>query len=193
MGNYYDCLTEGIDLTYVKMYARRYFNFDIDIDSDDLDDIDILIAFIADVQELLEEMYRVETDINAIQRISMAYSELYALLNRLLDREVVLSDIETKERHAAALINQILGNIEAIERVGNLFGVEIYDITKEDLYDAEFVSIFASMISELNKDMYYSEAYESFIDDEEAVIEVFVAINTLQKILQVIRDMKEQF
>ena len=193
MGNYYDCLTEGIDLTYVKIYARRYFNFDIDIDNKDLEDVDVLIAFIEEVQNLLEEMYRVETDINAIQRISMAYSELYELLNRLLDREIASIDIETKEQHAAVLINQILGNIEAIERVGNLFGIEIYDITKEDLYDAEFVDIFASMINELNKDMYYSEAYENYVDDEDAVIEVFVAINTLQKILQVIRDYKEQF
>lgn len=191
MGNYYDCLTEGIDLTYVRMYAKRYFNFDID--NKDLEDIDVLIAFIEEVQDLLEEMYRIETDINAIRRISVAYGELYELLNRLLDREIASIDIETKEQHAAVLINQILGNIEAIERVGNLFGIEIYDITKEDLYDAEFVSIFASMISELNKDMYYSEAYENYIDDEDAVIEVFVAINTLQKTLQVIRDMKEQF
>jgi hypothetical protein len=193
MGNYYDCLTEGIDLTYVKIYARRYFNFDIDIDNKDLEDVDVLIAFIEEVQNLLEEMYRVETDINAIQRISMAYSELYALLNRLLDREIASIDIETKEQHAAVLINQILGNIEAIERVGNLFGIRLYDITKEYLYDAEFVDIFASMINELNKDMYYSEAYENYVDDEDAVIEVFVAINTLQKILQVIRDYKEQF
>lgn len=193
MGNYYDCLTEGIDLTYVKIYARRYFNFDIDIDNKDLEDVDVLIAFIEEVQNLLEEMYRVETDINAIQRISMAYSELYELLNRLLDREIASIDIETKEQHAAVLINQILGNIEAIERVGNLFGIRLYDITKEDLYDAEFVDIFASMINELNKDMYYSEAYENYVDDEDAVIEVFVAINTLQKILQVIRDYKEQF
>jgi hypothetical protein len=193
MGNYYDCLTEGIDLTYVKIYAKRYFNFDIDIDNKDLEDVDVLIAFIEEVQDLLEEMYRIETDINAIQRISMAYSELYALLNRLLDREIASIDIETKEQHAAVLINQILGNIEAIERVGNLFGIRLYDITKEDLYDAEFVDIFASMINELNKDMYYSEAYENYVDDEDAVIEVFVAINTLQKILQVIRDYKEQF
>ena len=193
MGNYYDCLTEGIDLTYVRMYSRRYFNFELDIDNKALEDVDVLIAFIEEVQELLEEMYRVETDINAIQRVSAAYSELYTLLNRLLDREISLVDIETKERHAAVLINQILGNIEAIERVGNLFGIRIYDITKEDLYDAEFVSIFASMINELNNDMYYSDAYENYVDDEDAVIEVFVAINTLQKILQVIRDYKEQY
>ena len=49
MSNYYDCYIEGIDLTYVKMYARRYFNFEFDIDNNDLEDIDVLIAFMGDV------------------------------------------------------------------------------------------------------------------------------------------------
>ena len=193
MSNYYDCYIEGIDLTYVKMYARRYFNFELDIDNNDLEDIDVLIAFMGDVSYLLEEMYRANMDIDDIYKVSVAYKELEELLDLLMGYDSSEVVIEAEEEKAAKLIDKILSNIETIERVGNLFGIEIYDVTKEDLYNEEFVNIFASIIRQLDSSMYSSDSYENFINDEDTIIEVFVAINTLQKILQVIRDYKKQF
>jgi hypothetical protein len=193
MSNYYDCYIEGIDLTYVKMYARRYFNFELDIDNNDLEDIDVLIAFMGDVSYLLEEMYRANMDIDDIYKVSVAYKELEKLLDLLMGYDSSEVVIEAEEEKAAKLIDKILSNIETIERVGNLFGIEIYDVTKEDLYNEEFVNIFASIIRQLDSSMYNSDSYENFINDEDTIIEVFVAINTLQQLLQVIRSYKEQF
>jgi hypothetical protein len=193
MSNYYDCYIEGIDLTYVKMYARRYFNFELDIDNNDLEDIDVLIAFMGDVSYLLEEMYRANMDIDDIYKVSVAYKELEKLLDLLMGYDSSEVVIEAEEEKAAKLIDKILSNIETIERVGNLFGIEIYDVTKEDLYNEEFVNIFASIIRQLDSSMYSSDSYENFINDEDTIIEVFVAINTLQQLLQVIRSYKEQF
>lgn len=193
MSNYYDCYIEGIDLTYVKMYARRYFNFELDIDNNDLEDIDVLIAFMGDVSYLLEEMYRANMDIDDIYKVSVAYKELEKLLDLLMGYDSSGVVIEAEEEKAAKLIDKILSNIETIERVGNLFGIEIYDVTKEDLYNEEFVNIFASIIRQLDSSMYSSDSYENFINDEDIIIEVFVAINTLQQLLQVIRSYKEQF
>lgn len=193
MSNYYDCYIEGIDLTYVKMYARRYFNFELDIDNNDLEDIDVLIAFMGDVSYLLEEMYRANMDIDDIYKVSVAYKELEKLLDLLIGYDSSEVVIEAEEEKAAKLIDKILSNIETIERVGNLFGIEIYDVTKEDLYNEEFVNIFASIIRQLDSSMYSSDSYENFINDEDTIIEVFVAINTLQQLLQVIRSYKEQF
>lgn len=193
MSNYYDCYIEGIDLTYVKMYARRYFNFELDIDNNDLEDIDVLIAFMGDVSYLLEEMYRANMDIDDIYKVSVAYKELEKLLDLLMEYDSSEVGIEAEEEKAAKLIDKILSNIETIERVGNLFGIEIYDVTKEDLYNEEFVNIFASIIRQLDSSMYSSDSYENFINDEDTIIEVFVAINTLQQLLQVIRSYKEQF
>lgn len=193
MSNYYDCYIEGIDLTYVKMYARRYFNFELDIDNNDLEDIDVLIAFMGDVSYLLEEMYRANMDIDDIYKVSVAYKELEKLLDLLMGYDSSEVVIEAEEEKAAKLIDKILSNIETIERVGNLFGIEIYDVTKEDLYNEEFVNIFASIIRQLDSSIYSSDSYENFINDEDAIIEVFVAINTLQQLLQVIRSYKEQF
>ena len=193
MSNYYDCYIEGIDLTYVKMYARRYFNFELDIDNNDLEDIDVLIAFMGDVSYLLEEMYRTNMDIDDIYKVSVAYKELEKLLDLLMGYDSSEVVIEAEEEKAAKLIDKILSNIETIERVGNLFGIEIYDVTKEDLYNEEFVNIFASIIRQLDSSMYSSDSYENFINDEDTIIEVFVAINTLQQLLQVIRSYKEQF
>lgn len=193
MSNYYDCYIEGIDLTYVKMYARRYFNFELDIDNNDLEDIDVLIAFMGDVSYLLEEMYRANMDIDDIYKVSVAYKELEKLLALLMGYDSSEVVIEAEEEKAAKLIDKILSNIETIERVGNLFGIEIYDVTKEDLYNEEFVNIFASIIRQLDSSMYSSDSYENFINDEDIIIEVFVAINTLQQLLQVIRSYKEQF
>lgn len=193
MSNYYDCYIEGIDLTYVKMYARRYFNFELDIDNNDLEDIDVLIAFMGDVSYLLEEMYRANMDIDDIYKVSVAYKELEKLLDLLIGYDSSEVVIEAEEEKAAKLIDKILSNIETIERVGNLFGIEIYDVTKEDLYNEEFVNIFASIIRQLDSSMYSSDSYENFINDEDIIIEVFVAINTLQQLLQVIRSYKEQF
>ena len=193
MCNYYDCYIEGIDLTYVKMYARRYFNFELDIDNNDLEDIDVLIAFMGDVSYLLEEMYRANMDIDDIYKVSVAYKELEKLLDLLMGYDSSEVVIEAEEEKAAKLIDKILSNIETIERVGNLFGIEIYDVTKEDLYNEEFVNIFASIIRQLDSSMYSSDSYENFINDEDIIIEVFVAINTLQQLLQVIRSYKEQF
>lgn len=193
MSNYYDCYIEGIDLTYVKMYARRYFNFELDIDNNDLEDIDVLIAFMGDVSYLLEEMYRANMDIDDIYKVSVAYKELEKLLDLLMGYDSSEVVIEAEEEKAAKLIDKILSNIETIERVGNLFGIEIYDVTKEDLYNEEFVNIFASIIRQLDSSMYSSDSYENFINDEDIIIEVFVAINTLQQLLQVIRSYKEQF
>lgn len=193
MSNYYDCYIEGIDLTYVKMYARRYFNFELDIDNNDLEDIDVLIAFMGDVSYLLEEMYRANMDIDDIYKVSVAYKELEKLLDLLMGYDSSEVVIEAEEEKAAKLIDKILSNIETIERVGNLFGIEIYDVTKEDLYNEEFVNIFASIIRQLDSSIYSSDSYENFINDEDTIIEVFVAINTLQQLLQVIRSYKEQF
>lgn len=193
MSNYYDCYIEGIDLTYVKMYARRYFNFELDIDNNDLEDIDVLIAFMGDVSYLLEEMYRANMDIDDIYKVSVAYKELEKLLDLLMGYDSSEVVIEAEEEKAAKLIDKILSNIETIERVGNLFGIEIYDVTKEDLYNEEFVNIFASIIRQLDSSIYSSDSYENFINDEDIIIEVFVAINTLQQLLQVIRSYKEQF
>lgn len=193
MSNYYDCYIEGIDLTYVKMYARRYFNFELDIDNNDLEDIDVLIAFMGDVSYLLEEMYRANMDIDDIYKVSVAYKELEKLLDLLMGYDSSEVVIEAEEEKAAKLIDKILSNIETIERVGNLFGIEIYDVTKEDLYNEEFVNIFASIIRQLDSSMYSSNSYENFINDEDTIIEVFVAINTLQQLLQVIRSYREQF
>ena len=193
MSNFYDCYIEGIDLTYVKMYARRYFNFELDIDNNDLEDIDVLIAFMGDVSYLLEEMYRANMDIDDIYKVSVAYKELEKLLDLLMGYDSSEVVIEAEEEKAAKLIDKILSYIETIERVGNLFGIEIYDVTKEDLYNEEFVNIFASIIRQLDSSMYSSDSYENFINDEDIIIEVFVAINTLQQLYQVIRSYKEQF
>ena len=179
MSNYYDCYIEGIDLTYVKMYARRYFNFELDIDNNDLEDVDVLIAFMGDVSYLLEEMYRANMDIDDIYKVSVAYKELEKLLDLLMGYDSSEVVIEAEEEKAAKLIDKILSNIETIERV--------------DLYNEEFVNIFASIIRQLDSSMYSSDSYENFINDEDTIIEVFVAINTLQQLLQVIRSYKEQF
>lgn len=182
-----EALIELIDFTQ-ELYEELKKLYDyVDIDLSEISEIySLQKALVELADDLLDGVDEYSTNddeedyeiVNIEEAFELLLREGYPENDNFIDEELL-----EQERRAHKFISNIINNIDAVNKVGRRFGVEICELEEEYLHDSKFVDILFGVLKELDNDLYLNDDYEELEELEDAVAEVYVGLAILKSLL----------
>lgn len=180
-----EALIELIDFIQ-ELYEELKKLYDyIDIDLSDVSEIYSLQKALVELADnLLDGIDEYDTEYEDYEVVSLQEAFTFLLSNGYPDNdELIDEELLEQERRTYKFLSNVINNIDAINKVGVRFGLEVYELEEELLYDSEYLDILLEALKQLNSDLSKTNEYEELEALYDAVAEVYVGLTMLKSLL----------